>query len=73
MAGCCEHGDEPSGLIECGEFLVQLNDCQLHNNDCTVGSATTNESQQRTQLQTKSVILLHVPAAIINIQGGAKR
>jgi hypothetical protein len=20
VAGCCEHGDEPSGSIKCGEF-----------------------------------------------------
>jgi hypothetical protein len=28
-AGCCEHGNEPSGSIKCGEFLDQLSDCQL--------------------------------------------
>jgi hypothetical protein len=22
MAGCCEHGDEPSGSIRCREFLL---------------------------------------------------
>jgi len=21
VAGCCEHGNEPSGSIKCGEFL----------------------------------------------------
>jgi hypothetical protein len=25
MAGCCEHGNEPSGSIKGGEFLDQLN------------------------------------------------
>jgi hypothetical protein len=24
MAGSCEHGDEPSGSIKCGEFLYYL-------------------------------------------------
>jgi hypothetical protein len=24
VAGSCEHGDEPSGSIECGEFLDWL-------------------------------------------------
>jgi hypothetical protein len=24
VAGCCEHGDEPSGSIKCGEFLDYL-------------------------------------------------
>jgi hypothetical protein len=24
VVGPCEHGDEPSGSIECGEFLVYL-------------------------------------------------
>jgi hypothetical protein len=24
VAGCCEHGDEPPGSIECGEFLDYL-------------------------------------------------
>jgi len=23
--GPCEHGNEPSGSLKCGEFLVQLN------------------------------------------------
>jgi hypothetical protein len=26
---CSEHGSEPSGSINVGEFLVQLSDCQL--------------------------------------------
>jgi hypothetical protein len=24
VAGPCEHGNEPSGSIKCGEFLVEL-------------------------------------------------
>jgi hypothetical protein len=24
MAGCCEHGDEGSGCVKCGEFVDQL-------------------------------------------------
>jgi hypothetical protein len=24
VAGCCEHGDEPSGSVKCGEFLDYL-------------------------------------------------
>jgi hypothetical protein len=24
VAGCCEHDDEPSGSIKCGEFLDYL-------------------------------------------------
>jgi hypothetical protein len=29
VAGCCEHGNEPSGSIKGGELLDQLSDCQL--------------------------------------------
>jgi len=31
--GCCEHGDEPSVSIKCGEFLDWLSDCQLLKKD----------------------------------------
>jgi hypothetical protein len=27
VAGCCEHGNEPSGSIKGGEFLDSLSDC----------------------------------------------
>jgi hypothetical protein len=27
MAGCCKHGNEPSGCTKCGEFLDQLTNC----------------------------------------------
>jgi hypothetical protein len=30
VAGCCEHGDEPSDSIKDGEFVDYLNDSQLH-------------------------------------------
>jgi hypothetical protein len=29
MAVFCEHGNESSGFIKCGTFLVQLSDFQL--------------------------------------------
>jgi hypothetical protein len=29
VAGSCEHGNEPSGSIKCGEFLDWLSDFQL--------------------------------------------
>jgi hypothetical protein len=29
VAGCCEHGNEPSGFIKDREFLDQLSDCWL--------------------------------------------
>jgi hypothetical protein len=32
-SGFCEHGNEPSGSIKGGEFLDQLNDCQLLKKD----------------------------------------
>ena len=34
VAGCCEHGDEPSGYVNCGEFIDQLRNCQLLSWDC---------------------------------------
>jgi hypothetical protein len=27
VVGCCEHGNEPSGYVKCGEFLGQLGKC----------------------------------------------
>jgi hypothetical protein len=27
VAGCCKHGNEPSGSINGGEFLDKLSDC----------------------------------------------
>jgi hypothetical protein len=33
VAGCCEHGNEPSGSIKGGEFVDQLSDCQLVKKD----------------------------------------
>jgi hypothetical protein len=24
---CCEHGNEPLGIVKCGEFLDQLRNC----------------------------------------------
>jgi hypothetical protein len=27
VAGCCEHGDESSGTIKCGQFIDQLSNC----------------------------------------------
>jgi hypothetical protein len=33
VAGCCEHGNEPSGFIKCGEFLDQMRDRQLLEKD----------------------------------------
>jgi hypothetical protein len=29
VAGCCEHGNEPSGCINGGEFFDYLSDCWL--------------------------------------------
>jgi hypothetical protein len=29
MAGSCEHGNETSNIINCGEFLDQLSDYQF--------------------------------------------
>jgi len=34
--GCCEHGDEHSGSIKCGEFVDWLRDCQLSKTDCAI-------------------------------------
>jgi hypothetical protein len=33
MAGCCEHGDEPSFSTKGGEFLEKLSDCKLLKKD----------------------------------------
>jgi hypothetical protein len=33
VAGCCEHGNEPSGSIKGREFLDKLSDCQLLKKD----------------------------------------
>jgi hypothetical protein len=33
MAGCFEHGSEPSGSIKGGEFFDYLSDCLLLNRD----------------------------------------
>jgi hypothetical protein len=33
VAGCCEHGNEPSGSIKGGEFLDWLSDSQLLKKD----------------------------------------
>jgi hypothetical protein len=35
VAGCCEHGNEPSGSIKGGEFVDYLDDCQLLKKDST--------------------------------------
>ena len=29
LAGCCEHGNEPSGFIKCGVFTDKLRNCLL--------------------------------------------
>jgi hypothetical protein len=29
MAGCCEHGNELRGLVECGKLLFQARNCYL--------------------------------------------
>jgi hypothetical protein len=29
VEGSCEHGDEPSGFIKCGEVLDELHNLQL--------------------------------------------
>jgi hypothetical protein len=36
VAGSCEHGNEPSRSINCGEFVDQLNACQLLKKDCSM-------------------------------------
>jgi hypothetical protein len=33
VAGSCEHGNEPSGSIKCGDFVYQLSDYQLLKKD----------------------------------------
>jgi hypothetical protein len=33
VADCCEHGNEPSGVIKCGEFLNKLRNYQLFEAD----------------------------------------
>jgi hypothetical protein len=33
VAGCCEHGNEPSGCLKGGELLDWLSDCQLLKKD----------------------------------------
>jgi hypothetical protein len=33
VAVSCEHGNEPSGSIKCGEFLDWLSDCWLLKKD----------------------------------------
>ena len=33
MAGCCEHGNEHSGSVKCGEFCDWLRNDQLLKND----------------------------------------
>jgi hypothetical protein len=35
VAVCCEHGDEFSGVIKCGDFLDQLRNYQLLMKDYT--------------------------------------
>ena len=43
VAGTCECGDEPSGYIECGEFLDQLKTAQLLKKDCAAWSKEVNK------------------------------
>jgi hypothetical protein len=38
MAGCCEHGNEPSGSTKGGEFRDYLSDCLLLKTDSTAWS-----------------------------------
>ena len=38
VAGACECGNEPSGSIKCGEFLDQMQTCQLLKKDSPVWS-----------------------------------
>jgi hypothetical protein len=33
VAGCCEHGNEPSGSVKGGVFLDYLSDCWLLKKD----------------------------------------
>jgi hypothetical protein len=35
VGGSCEHGNEPSGSIEGGEFIDWLNDCWFFKEDST--------------------------------------
>jgi hypothetical protein len=36
VAGCCEHGEKPSGSTKGREFINQMIDYQLLKEDCTV-------------------------------------
>jgi hypothetical protein len=38
-AGCCEHGNEPSGSIQGGECLDPLSNCQLLKKDRVHGAS----------------------------------
>jgi hypothetical protein len=38
VAGSCEHGNEPSGSIQGGEFLDQLSECSLLKKDSALRS-----------------------------------
>jgi len=38
LAGCCEHGNEPSGCIICWEFLDDVTDYKLLKNDSAAWS-----------------------------------
>jgi hypothetical protein len=50
VAGCCEHGNEPSGSIKGGEF-DWLNDCQLLKRDLVSYLVVQMASNQSTKSQ----------------------
>jgi len=42
VAGCCEHGNEPSGSVKGGELLDWLRDCQLLKKDSVPCSSSSS-------------------------------
>jgi hypothetical protein len=53
VASCCEHTNEPSGLLHYGEYLGWVRNCQLLKKDFTPRSWLVRGDQLQLQLQLK--------------------
>jgi hypothetical protein len=50
---CCEHGNEPSGYINCGEIVDQLSDHQLFKESVSHGAGGWNKRLVKYSLFSK--------------------
>jgi hypothetical protein len=66
VAGSCEHGDEPSVSIKCGEFLDQLSVLLAPQGLCSM-ELVKGQSSPRTSLKLEDYLFTAVQDSLLNI------